>query len=122
MQIYELFDEILDAARHSSGDWVVQRGPHGKICRELASCRLQAVANREAGALKPTHLCPISFPRPHMVLASPRAGIPVKRFLACPHFHRQTQITRGVSCATRDTGCGVVRRARTVSHKRKLVP
>jgi len=27
MQIYDLFDEILDAARDSSGDWVVQRGP-----------------------------------------------------------------------------------------------
>ena len=121
MQIYDLFDEILDAARDSSGDWVVQRGPDGKICRELASCRRQAVANREAGALKPTRLCPISFPRPHMVLASPRARIPVKRFLACPHFHRQTQITRGVSCTTRDTGCGAVHRARTVSHKRKLV-
>ena len=59
MQIYDLFEEILDAARDSSGDWVVQRGPDGRICRELASCRRQAVANREAGALKPTHLCPI---------------------------------------------------------------
>ena len=48
MQIYDLFDEILDAARDSSDDWVVQRGPHGKICRELASCRLQAVTVKSA--------------------------------------------------------------------------
>jgi hypothetical protein len=34
MRIYDLFDEILDTARDSSGDWVVQRGPDGKICRE----------------------------------------------------------------------------------------
>jgi len=25
-RIYDLFDEILDAARGSSGDWLVQRG------------------------------------------------------------------------------------------------
>src|SRR5262249_4424908 len=46
-------------------------------------------------ALKPTHRCPISRARPHLVLASRVYGTPSNGFWLAPSLSLTTQITRG---------------------------
>jgi hypothetical protein len=73
-------------------------------------------------ALKRTHPCPISFGRPHMVLASRVYGSPSNGFWLAPFTFTDSPDHAGVSRTIRDIALRAhLAAARAVSHNRKLV-